>query len=232
MSQTRVVEIACRPSSSFGVNAYLLLGQRPVLVDTGVTDCADHILAALAREGFVPRDLSLIVLTHGHLDHTGSVRELAERSGAPVAVHSADAEHVRTGTSAPVAGATRLGRMIASLVNRPEAARAVSDLAVEPSILLAGGESLEEIGIDARVLHTPGHTDGSISLLLDEGCAIVGDMVQSKLLNKRRAVAGVFAVDPDEMLRSIRSVIACEPHTIYASHAAPFDLEQLRAAFT
>ena len=230
MSQTRVIEIACG-SAGFGVNAYLLLGRRPVLVDTGVADCAEHILAALAREGFVPRDVSLIVLTHGHLDHTGSVRELAQRTGAPVAVHGADAGHVRAGTSAPVEGRTRLGKMIAGIVKRQDEAGAISDAGVEPAILLSGGESLAEYGIDARVLHTPGHTDGSISLLLDQGPALIGDLVQGKLFDKHRPVPSVFAVDSAQMLESIRSVISHEPATIYASHSVPFGLEQMRAAF-
>jgi len=230
MSHTRVVEISCGPAS-FGVNAYLLLGRRPVLVDTGVANCADHILAALARDGHVPRDLSLIVVTHGHLDHTGSVRELAERSGAPVAVHEADAAHVLGGTSAPVEGANWLGRRIAGFVKRQDEASAVSHAGVEPSILLRGGESLEEFGVDGRILHTPGHTAGSVSVLLDGGPALVGDLVQHRLLNRRAPMPSVFAVDPQQLLASIRAVVAQEPPSVYASHAAPFGLEQMRAVF-
>ena len=230
MPQTRVVEIACGPAS-FGVNAYLLLGRRPVLVDTGVANCADHILAALAREGYVPRDLALIVITHGHLDHTGSVRELAARSGAPVAVHSADAAHVRGGTSAPVKGATRVGRLMANLVKHQDEAGAVTDASVEPSIMLSGGESLEGFGVDGHILYTPGHTDGSVSVVLDDGPALVGDLVRGKLLSRSTPAPSVFAVDPEEMLASIRNVIAYAPHTVYASHSAPFGLEQMRAAF-
>jgi glyoxylase-like metal-dependent hydrolase (beta-lactamase superfamily II) len=130
-----------------------------------------------------------------------------------------------------VLGATRLGRLIANLVKHQDEAGAVSDAGVEPSILLQGGESLEEFGVDGHILHTPGHTDGSVSVLLDEGPALVGDLIQSKLLSRGTPVPSVFAVDRDQMLASIHSVIAHEPNPVYASHAAPFGLEQMRAAF-
>jgi glyoxylase-like metal-dependent hydrolase (beta-lactamase superfamily II) len=63
-------------------NCYLLLGERPVLVDTGAPGDLKHILAAFKSAGIAPGDLSLILLTHGHSDHAGCAAELKRRSGA------------------------------------------------------------------------------------------------------------------------------------------------------
>lgn len=82
---TRVVPLALSIS-----NAYLLLGEHPVLVDAGVPGEETRLLEALGAHGVTPEDLSLIALTHGHTDHTGSVNGVAA-AGAPVAIGAADA---------------------------------------------------------------------------------------------------------------------------------------------
>ena len=228
--RTRVVEIDCGPGG-LAVKAYLLMGAHPVLVDTGVTGSSDHILAALAREGYVPRDLALIVLTHGHLDHTGCARELSERCDAPVAVHASEAPHVRAGTSAPVTGRSALGKLLASVTLRSDEMAAPHHVGFEPDIVLRGGESLEEWGVDATVLHTPGHTDGSISVLLDGGDVLVGDLLSRALLHRGTPAPGMFAVDSEAMDASIRRILGLTPSLTYASHSRPFPLSALRAAF-
>ena len=230
MPCTRVVEIDCGPGG-LAVKAYLLVGTHPVLVDTGVTGSSDHILAALAREGYVPRDLALIVLTHGHLDHTGCARELAERCDAPVAVHAGDVSHVRAGTSAPVTGRSTLGKLLANVTLRSDELGAPHHAGFEPDVVLSGGESLDEWGIDATVLHTPGHTDGSISVLLESGEALVGDLLSRAFLRRGTPTRGMFAVDSDAMDTSIREILGHTPRLTYASHARPFSLESLKAAF-
>jgi len=227
---TRVVEIDCGPGG-LAVKAYLLMGAHPVLVDTGIAGSSDHILAALAREGYVPRDLALIVLTHGHLDHTGCVRELSERCDAPVAVHTGDAAHIRAGTSAPVMGRSALGKLLASVTLRSDEMAASHHTGFEPDVMLGGGESLEAWGVDATVLHTPGHTDGSISILLDGGEVLVGDLLSRAFLRRGTPAPGMFAVDSEAMDASIRRVLGLTPSLTYASHSRPFSLAALMAAF-
>ena len=95
MHPHRIVTVPILPRGM--LNSFLLIGERPVVVDTGVPGSGPKILSALAREGFAPRDVSLILITHRHVDHIGSAASLKRDTGAPVAVQALDAEWLRRG---------------------------------------------------------------------------------------------------------------------------------------
>ncbi|MCY0941425.1 MBL fold metallo-hydrolase [Streptomyces antarcticus] len=95
MSGTKIIPIPVL--GKHAVNAYLLLGRRPVLVDAGTPGSGQRIHERIAGHGVDPSDLALIVITHGHIDHFGSAAELHRLTGAPVAGHVADLEPFRTG---------------------------------------------------------------------------------------------------------------------------------------
>ena len=83
------------------VNSFILVGERPIIVDTGMPGSAPKILAALEGAGFAPRDVSLILITHRHVDHIGSAAQVKQATGAPVAVHKLDADWLRRGDGGP-----------------------------------------------------------------------------------------------------------------------------------
>lgn len=126
------------------------------LVDTGLRGSARAVLAAVAALGHEARDIRRIIITHHHGDHTGALAELAERSGAEVLAHALDAPVVR-GDRRPPGPAP--GGPLRSLLAR--AAPAFAPARVDRE--LTGDEVLDGLG-GLRVLHTPGHTAGSISL--------------------------------------------------------------------
>ena len=98
-------------------NCYLLLGERPVLVDTGAPGDLQRILAALRDHGVEPAQLALIFLTHGHSDHAGCAAELKRRSGAQIALHTADAPLARSGRNGVLAPQDTLGRIVRPFVD-------------------------------------------------------------------------------------------------------------------
>ena len=90
-------------------NCYLLLGDRPVLVDAGAPGDLPQILVALKKHGVELKQLALILLTHGHSDQAGCAAELHRRSGALVALHTADAALARSGQNGILAPTSAIG---------------------------------------------------------------------------------------------------------------------------
>ncbi len=160
------------PTLGDAINSFALLDDdgQVTLVDTGLKRAPRRIVAALAGIGKHPRDVTRILLTHAHADHAGGARELVGTSRTEgVDVHTDDADFITAGRAAPGA-AGGLGR----LVSRGPTAR-FDPVAV--SEMLTDGQELDVAG-GVRVLHTPGHTPGHISLLhRPTGVLITGDVI-------------------------------------------------------
>ena len=210
------------PISLGMVQAFLLRGERAVLVDAGMPGSAERILRAAAAHGVGPRDISLILLTHSHQDHTGSAGELRERTGAPLAIHSLDARALRQGTAAAGQPTSLLPRLLASL------SRGMQSPALEPDILLDGELDLSPYGVPGRAIPTPGHTPGSVSILLPHGEAILGDLARGGMLFRRRPALPFFLDDREQWRQSLDLVLGWGRHTHWVSHGGPLTAEDLR----
>jgi len=207
------------------VNAFLIRGTRPVLVDTGFPGSAPKILAALQREGYKPWELALIIITHAHLDHTGSTAALAGATGAPVLVHAGEAEYLSTGTSAPVIPVSLAGRLLRFMIGMHAPA---PDLAVSPVIRIDAPYRLDAFGIDGTIIPSPGHTNGSLSVCLANGEYIAGDLITG-MFPPHRPRLPIFAEDEGSAKQSIRALLDTPSATIYAGHGGSFSREQVEA---
>lgn len=192
-------------------NCYLLLGEKPVLVDTGAPGDLRAILATLRRHQVAPRDLALILLTHGHSDHAGCAAELKRLSGAQVAIQAGDAALARTGRNGVIAVQDALGRILRPFVDEQFEA-------FEPDLVFQEGIALEPYGLRGRVLPTPGHTAGSVSVVLASGEALIGDVLRGSLVWPNKAREHYFCNDPVRNQRSIvrlarEGLLRCHPGT-------------------
>ena len=232
MSEMTVVTIPVSMGPML-VNAYLLVGEKKVVVvDTGVADQLDRLLAAIDTAGRRPADVSLIVLTHGHGDHAGSADALRAATGAPVAVGAGDQEKMRLGYDAEMQGRGVAGRSMLALIRRRSQSSGTRADGPVADIVISEETSLAPYGVDAVVVPTAGHSTGSLTVFTDSGDALVGDLIGGGGRSHGAPKPGVFYNDDDAMSESIAAVIAREPRLVYTGHDAhPFTLEQMREAF-
>lgn len=184
---------------SFGSNTYLLVsGTHAFVVDPSVSVGA--ITAALLDEGAV---LDGIILTHGHFDHTVSVDTLRDALSVPLYVHEGDAEMLADGHKS--AYYTFFGK---DLVHR-EAEVLLSD----KSVLMLGDEQI-------RVIHTPGHSKGSVCYLCDT-FMVTGDTLFADTIGR----CDLWGSNESEMRSSLSLLRSYDPQlSIYPGHGAPSHL--------
>jgi hydroxyacylglutathione hydrolase len=169
-----------------------------IVVDPG--DDVSKIVDILKRHGLT---VKMIVITHAHIDHIGGAHKLRAITGAPVYMHRS-----RQNAERP---ARRSGRMAGDgNTGRPWHRRTPAH---EGDVLRAGS-------IEAQVLHTPGHTQGSISLYLPyEGKVIAGDTLFEGSIGRTDLPGG----DTDQIKRSIREKLYTLPDStiVFPGHGGP-----------
>lgn len=177
------------------VYAFLILGKRICLVDSGVASAETILFEAIEKAGRKPEEIDLLVLTHSHPDHIGAAKAIREKTGCVVAAHGAEkgwiedvdlqaSERPVPGFHTLVEGSVPVGRSLAD----------------GDEIELGAGHSL-------KVLHTPGHSAGSVCLFYEKervlfsadavpvpgDIPIYGDIVDS--VRSLRRLKGLHGVD-------------------------------------
>ena len=92
------------------------------------------------------------------------------------------------------------------------------------------GLPLDDYGIPGRILYTPGHTVGSLSVLLDSGEAFVRDLAMNKFPLRRNPGVPVLADDVEKVKDSWRNLMELGAVTVYPGHGKPFSIEAIRKA--
>lgn len=207
--------------------AYLVQGKESsVLVDTLSPWNGRRLVRRLNRQGVNLRRISLILLTHGHVDHFGNALRLKAKTGAPIAIHELDAEGPSKGRNMAVSPRNAFQTFLAFFINRMKTA------AFDPDILLKGEEGdLEQYGVVARWVRTPGHTPGSISIVLPGEAAIVGDLVVGRFNALKRPAYPLWVTDKQQVRENVGKLLDYAPTTFLSGHGGPFKTEDVRRVF-
>jgi len=194
-----VLNIETFTDMSFGTNSYVIWEEgasKAVLIDAGMA--VGSILEFLESRGLT---LEAVLLTHGHPDHIVGAAEIAGETGAPVYLHEIDSKMVE------MMPPTLLAMLGIDKLDVPDEFKPLQD-----------GQVLELAGLEIEVLHTPGHSPGSVSFLVD-GALFDGDLVFRASIGRTDFPGGDFEL----LLRSVKDkVFVLDPGTkLYPGHMGP-----------
>ncbi|GII80040.1 MBL fold metallo-hydrolase [Sphaerisporangium rufum] len=185
------------------------------LVDAGIAGSGPDFAAAFDRLGLRREDLRRVVLTHYHEDHAGGAAELAAWGGVEVLAHRLEAPVIRGEVPAPPPDFTpeerELHRSLGAHLLPPAPPVRVDRELDDGDVIDFGG--------GARVVATPGHTDGSIAVHLPApGVLFTGDTVAHV---NDEALPGVFNRDREALLGSFRRLAALDARVACVGHGPP-----------
>ena len=200
------------------VNIYFIETDRGhILVDTGMPNSNKKIDAAFKKFSVDPKSVQLIILTHGHLDHVGSAAYAQQVTGGKVLCHRSYAEDLSDGKIEIAVPQNFMGRVLEFLTGFMGSQIG----AVSPDIVMDDEFDLGEFGISGKVILTPGHSQSSISIVLDNGEVLVGDLLREE---KPGVVGfGMFYEDEQIAFDSVQKIAAMEPVILYLSHSTTID---------
>lgn len=207
-------------------NCFLLRGEQIIFIDGGAPIGISSFLSHLKQLNVDPKEISLILLTHGHWDHIASLSEIRELTGAKVAIHYRDQPFVESGMPPFPAGVNAYGRAMSALAKaliHPKLPRIKVDLVIGDE-----GLSLEQYGIPGNVVYTPGHSMGHVSILFDSGDALVGDMAMNDWYLRLTPGLPVLADDINLVVESWKKILPMGIKRVYPAHGMDFPVEVMK----
>jgi glyoxylase-like metal-dependent hydrolase (beta-lactamase superfamily II) len=193
-----IVNVGYRSTNFWVVSA----GRSRLLVDLGWPGRAAELFANLERKGVPLTEIRYGLATHYHIDHAGAAQDL-KKKGVPLLVME---EQVQA---------------IPLMRQWTKPADNYTEITTHDNVVISTAESrefLKRIGIDGEILHTPGHSDDSVTLVLDIGAAFTGDLTLERM---------VAHEDPGVVARSWQLLRDRGVTTIYAGHGNPYYLGPL-----
>jgi len=152
-------------------NVHLIRGTRPLLIDAGSKTDLAAVSAALTAKGVAWKDLSAIIVTHAHSDHAGLASDLKRLSGAPLLLGRGDVPMAAAGHNDDLQPTNLTARLLKAYLIDP------GYPAFQPDVIVDGDIDLRPYGVNGVARQMPGHTPGSLVVLLEGGQTFVGDMM-------------------------------------------------------
>lgn len=178
-----------------------------ILIDTSRTQYLDKILAVCKG-----KNLRLIVLTHGHVDHIQNAAVLSKELNAPIAMHKADYGLIKNNMDESMSANTLLGKLVLAMSIKSFQQDKVE--VFEPDIYLNDGDTLTDYGVGSTIIGLPGHTKGSIGIRIGDNDIFVGDALMNMVYPTKSLLYGNRA----DMYKSAEKISTFKFATVHFGH--------------
>jgi hydroxyacylglutathione hydrolase len=206
---------------------YVLKSEGVIAIDAGTPGKGKIFAHGLQRASIDPQDVQLVVITHAHWDHIGSAKEIKNITGAKLAMHHREATWLQESWKPLPPGITPWGTVFIRIhklfMPRISIPSAKVDVLWDDD-----GLSSADYGIPGRILPTPGHSAGSVSVLLNTGEAFVGDLAMNRFPLRLFPGLPILGNEPDAVSASWKLLLEQGAKTVYPAHGNPFPADVIR----
>ncbi|MCJ7695803.1 MAG: MBL fold metallo-hydrolase [Anaerolineaceae bacterium] len=220
MMKTHRIELNL-PMKFGSVNCYLLERDSEfILIDTGSTNQQKELEKRLEELGCRTGQLKLIILTHGDFDHIGNAAYLRQKYNAKIAMHSDDIAMAEDGDmfsnrKKPLFLVQKIIPMFFGFGRNER---------FKPDIIIENESDVPHLGFSPKIISIPGHSMGSIGILMENGDFFCGDLLENTEVPRLNSIMD----DINSAKESVEILKNHEIKMIYPGHGKPFNLEQLQ----
>jgi hydroxyacylglutathione hydrolase len=206
----RVIQILTGRSNVF----LLTNGEKSILIDTGPKFMWRSLKKRL-------KDLNLtyidyLILTHSHFDHANNAAGLKEKYKAKVIIHRNEAAYLMSNEVVLPPGSNRVTRILINAFGKKLRSK-LACVPCQPDILIDDRFNLNDFGLNAYIMHTPGHSCGSVSVIVDNEIALVGDTMFGVF---KRSVFPPFVQDNKQLFESWSKLLETDCSLFIPSHGS------------
>jgi len=210
------------------------IGSKYILIDTGYERDKKRFYKQLRKHGVAIKDISYIFITHAHDDHVGLLSEIIRNNQeCKVILHKNAKQKLASGKN-DMTKSSYINRRVAAVVgllgNFSKGGFHPYKVQEKDIIITQEVTSFYEVGIDSpgRIIYTPGHTEDSISMILDNGICFCGDAAANmlSLLGTKNCI--IVMEDLKKYYATWEKLLEEKITQIYPGHGKPFRIEKLR----
>ncbi|MBP2650477.1 MAG: Metallo-beta-lactamase superfamily protein [Firmicutes bacterium] len=209
----------------FGISRlYVVRGcEGTIVIDTGSDTELPVYREAFENFSIKPEEIKLIVITHGHSDHFAGIAAVKDFAGAPVLCHKNAAKALATGINPEFVPRNEQGEAMLKLI---AGTVPVVSKPVTADIFIDDEYDLTKFGIAGKIVPTPGHSECSLSVVLESGAAIVGDILIPSPFSGELCLA-LLATNEVELYMSLVKLLDCAD-VFYGGHGGPYSKEEVK----
>jgi glyoxylase-like metal-dependent hydrolase (beta-lactamase superfamily II) len=163
----------------------------------------------------------MVIITHGDYDHIGNCAFLREKFGTKIAMHKGDSGMAETGDM--FKGRKNTNVIVKAIAPGMMSLLGLKSKKFKPDIYLKDGQGLSEYGLDARVIHIPGHSSGSIGILTADGSLFCGDLLE----NTKKPAFNSIMDDKKTASASVDKLKSLNVTMVYPGHGRSFTMKEL-----